>query len=197
MKVARIESGRRAREKTAAFLKALCALAVKEGAEDAREIACQPLPFADREEKPPGTPPDKRSRHWPAPLYPRDDLEPAFRAFPHAVVFRVDPGKGIGDQDRREALLTVYTITAKLESAGFYGGYHLTLGLAAGNCREVFCATEEKCQALKKGSPCRHPLKARVSMEACGLDIQEIAARAGWAASEAGKNYLMGMVFVD
>jgi predicted metal-binding protein len=197
MKVVRIEANPRDEKQVQAFLKALCELAVKEGADDARAIDCRPLPFAGREEKPPEAPPEKRSRHWPVPLYPKDDFLPALRAFGHAVVFRVDTGRGATDQGRRESLLKVYAIAMKLESAGFYGGYHLALGLAAGNCREVFCAGEEKCRALKRGSSCRHPLKARVSMEACGLDVSKIAARAGWAAPEAGEDYFVGMVLVD
>ncbi|MEW6079873.1 MAG: DUF2284 domain-containing protein [Thermodesulfobacteriota bacterium] len=193
MKVACIESGPKNREKTKTFLKELCELAVNEGADAAGEISCQALPFADQDEKPSEVLPEKRSRHWPEPVYPKDDLKLALQKFRHAVIFRVESGKGGGDPGRCEALLKVYTIASKLESAGFYGGYHLALGLAAGSCREVFCGKEEKCQALKNGSPCRHPLRARVSMEACGLDVREIAARAGWT----GEGFLVGMVFVD
>jgi predicted metal-binding protein len=202
MQVACIESGPKDREQIKAFLKALCELAAKEGADAAGDISCQPLPWVTREAKPPEVPPEKRSIHWPEPAYPRDDLKQALGKFQYAVVFRVDCGKtgadpAARDQDRQAALLKVYTIASKLESTAFYGGYHLALSLAAGNCREVFCGMEEKCRALKKGSPCRHPLRARLSMEACGLDVREIAARAGWAVSGAGDEYLMGMVFLD
>jgi predicted metal-binding protein len=71
--------------------------------------------------------------------------------------------------------LKTYEISAALESAGFYMGYHLSLGLAAGNCRSVFCADEKRCWPMIKGKVCVRPNMGRPSMEAAGIDAVAIA----------------------
>ena len=121
---------------------------------------------------------DYPSIHWPA-CYPRDDFEPALRAYQAGILFgvEVDPdmpdygGGPIVDPLHVKSYRLVYELTALIESACFYRGYHLALGLAAGNCRAVFCAGEKSCRAAIKGRACRHPYKARPSLEAMGLMI--------------------------
>ena len=85
---------------------------------------------------------DYPSIHWPA-CYPRDDFEPALRAYQAGILFgvEVDPdmpdygGGPIVDPLHVKSYRLVYELTALIESACFYRGYHLALGLAAGNCR--------------------------------------------------------------
>ncbi|MDD4238791.1 MAG: DUF2284 domain-containing protein [Desulfotomaculaceae bacterium] len=55
-------------------------------------------------------------------------------------------------------------IVLKLERAIFFAGYYKVLGYGCGAC--MLCKT---CNAEK----CMHPLDARPSMEACGIDVYE------------------------
>jgi predicted metal-binding protein len=129
------------------------------------------------------------SYHWPL-VYPNDSVEEAVAAYQKGVFFRLSPteripeymGGEIADPGHRELFHKVYEITAALESASFYYGYHLAMGFAVGNCRAVFCANEPGCQAMKKGRPCLHPYKARPSMEAVGIDTRLLARDLGWQA---------------
>jgi predicted metal-binding protein len=70
-------------------------------------------------------------------------------------------------------------IVAKIETLAFADAYHLTLGFAAGCCRGYLCHNQAICQVIDSGI-CRHPLMARPSMEACGMDAFGIAAKVGW-----------------
>ncbi|MFC1521424.1 DUF2284 domain-containing protein [Elusimicrobiota bacterium] len=56
-------------------------------------------------------------------------------------------------------------IAARLESKIFFEGYYKAFGIGGGPC--FFC---KKC-SLEKG--CKHPRRARPSMEACGIDVYE------------------------
>jgi hypothetical protein len=53
------------------------------------------------------------------------------------------------------------------------------LGFACGACKYLFCATEP-CSALVPGKGCRHPGRARGSMECAGMDVFTMAAKSGW-----------------
>jgi predicted metal-binding protein len=70
-------------------------------------------------------------------------------------------------------------IIAKLESEAFYDGYHLAMAFGGGPCQPYLCADQE-CAALVPGQRCRHPLKARPSMEAVGMDAYLMATKVGW-----------------
>jgi predicted metal-binding protein len=56
-------------------------------------------------------------------------------------------------------------IAVQLEREVFLAGYYKAFGLGSGPCR--YCG--DKPCALDKG--CRHPMEARPSMEACGIDV--------------------------
>jgi predicted metal-binding protein len=73
----------------------------------------------------------------------------------------------------------ILEIVAKIESQAFFDGYHLALAFGCGPCKHFFCPTKE-CSALVPGQPCRHPLKARSSMEGVGMDVFKMAAKVGW-----------------
>ena len=70
-------------------------------------------------------------------------------------------------------------IIAKLESEAFYDGDHLAMAVGGGPCQPYLCQDQE-CAALVPGQRCRHPLKARPSMEAAGMDAYIMAAKVGW-----------------
>ncbi|MDH7599809.1 MAG: DUF2284 domain-containing protein [Sedimentisphaerales bacterium] len=81
--------------------------------------------------------------------------------------------------DYRRALLIhfspkaqVKAIVAELERTVFLMGAWKAFGLGAGPC--YFCS---KCPV--PDGPCRHPERARPSMEACGIDVYSTVHRAG------------------
>ncbi len=80
---------------------------------------------------------------------------------------------------RHPAYLRNYEIVSKIESAAFYDGYLLAVGLAGGPCKLYFCLDKE-CSALVAGQPCRNALRARHSMEGVGMDVFTMAAKVGW-----------------
>jgi predicted metal-binding protein len=63
-------------------------------------------------------------------------------------------------------------IVAVLEREIFLDGHYKALGMASGPCR--FCKTCDTDQ------PCKHPYKARPSMEACGIDVYQTARNCGF-----------------
>lgn len=202
MVVARIRATRTDLERLRKDAEALCRQALKEGAESASVIACKDLRF--RKGKRAGTvraqAGERPSIHWPFPSYPLDSLKEALGRYRLAVVFRLQTPKA-GSEQGKAALEKLYRLVSNLESACFYKGYHLALGLASGNCREVFCSSERRCQAMIKGKPCLHPNKARLSIEACGLDPDALAASLEPSPSaergRQGSPGLLGMIFVD
>jgi predicted metal-binding protein len=192
----------------ASDLEALREMAIARGAAeasviDAARVVCDPA-VKKRVEASAGY----VSYHWPL-AYPKDSVEEAVAAYQKGVFFRVRPGGKSGekfpeymggpiaDPGHRGLFLKVYEITAALESASFYYGYHLAMGFAAGNCRAVFCADEPGCQAMKKGRPCLHPYKARPSMEAVGMDGRRLARDLGWQAAPGDdEGFLAALVLV-
>ncbi len=75
--------------------------------------------------------------------------------------------------------LKLYEIVSKIEAEAFYDGYHLALGFGVGSCKSFFCSKDE-CSALIAGQGCKHPLRARSSMEGAGMDVYKMATKAGW-----------------
>lgn len=75
--------------------------------------------------------------------------------------------------------MKIHEIVTGLESRAFYDGYHLAVGFACGACKSVFCPGQP-CSALVPGNACRHPSKARGSMECAGMDVFTMASSVGW-----------------
>lgn len=131
------------------------------------------------------------SIHWPL-TYPKDELQEAVEAFEWAVFFRLPvdetmPAYGGGPilkESHRRLFLKIYEIVTKIESTAFYMGYHLTIGLAAGNCRAVFCKDENRCWPMLKGRACVRPNMGRPSMEAAGIDSVTMAKYLKWKIPE-------------
>jgi len=191
-------------------LEALCELAVEEGAHECAVVECKDLVFKDMPTDAPDVPVEERSIFWPVPHFPKDSLQDTIRQYRWAVAFRLNIDDEESREERRDyddrssghrysenaAKERIFKIAGLVEAASFYKGFYLAIGLAAGNCKDVFCRTDKKCQALTVGKPCRHPLRPRPSIKACGLDPESIADKAGW--KDIGENaFLMGMVFID
>lgn len=114
---------------------------------------------------------------------------------------------GHRDEDIRARLRSQtknHEIISKIEAEAFYDGYQFALGLANGSCKHFLCPDIE-CSALIRGEGCRHPLKARASMEGWGMDAYTMAARAGWdiypiggatSPSDVPHGVRLGLVFI-
>jgi predicted metal-binding protein len=75
----------------------------------------------------------------------------------------------VTDDIKRSTDLTV--IVARLERDIFLAGYYKAFALGAGPC--------SLCAECPKGV-CRHPAKARPSMESCGIDVFQTARNNGY-----------------
>jgi len=84
-------------------------------------------------------------------------------------------------------------IAAALEREMFLAGYYKAFGLGSGPCR--YC---DEC-AFDDG--CRHPERARPSMEACGIDVFETVRRNGYdievVRHRRDRQHYYGLVLVD
>jgi predicted metal-binding protein len=95
--------------------------------------------------------------------------------------------KAIEENRMRPFRKNIHDIVSRLESEAFYDGYPLAMGFAAGSCKKTFCP-DAGCSALIPGQECRHPLRARPSMESVGMNVYAMASRVGWEIYPIGKN---------
>lgn len=187
-------------------------LAAAEGATVARVVPAAAIPFDDRVVMkcavpkcfgygtcgncPPYAPPVERMRaiaaQYELAVVVGLDVEPAVLVRDRATIL-----------ERVAAYKSVFSIVAAIESAAFYDGHYLSLGLAAGSCKSTFCHDLD-CAVLA-GQKCRHNLVARPSMEAVGIDCYRLAADLGWEMYPVGSSVsaaslptgvLLGMVLV-
>jgi len=166
------------------FQKELCLLAKKNGAENANIIKVSNIVFNQNELN---CPQHEKSFYYPQVQYDKDPIQHILNKFHWAVVFSLD---------QQQNLKRVYEITAIIESHCFYNNFHLAVGLAAGNCRPIFCSSLYECQAMTIGKGCSFPMMARPSIEACNIDLEQLANQANFS-NYHPNNYYLGMIFVD
>jgi len=68
----------------------------------------------------------------------------------------------------------LHRIVHKVEAQAFALGYRFAVGFIAGSCK--LCT---ECVAINSPEHCRHPFRARPSMEAMGIDVFKTAENAG------------------
>ncbi|MGI6655310.1 MAG: DUF2284 domain-containing protein [Desulfobulbus sp.] len=106
------------------------------------------------------------------------------KLLPHyrwVLAFKIDaPLAELSGPGRLPLARTIHRIAAVLEQTGIDLGISPALGLAAGSCRDLFCADLDCCVVLQHGSPCPHANKVRPSLSAVGVDFARIAEAAGW-----------------
>ncbi|WP_319585517.1 DUF2284 domain-containing protein [uncultured Desulfobulbus sp.] len=121
-----------------------------------------------------------------APGCPPHALHPSvfreqLRAYRHILVFKIDaPVADLMGTKRLPLARSIHRIAATLEKAARSRGMLQARGLAAGSCKELFCAAEEACAVLNKHQPCRHPDLARPSISALGVNFTSLAESVGW-----------------
>jgi predicted metal-binding protein len=113
------------------------------------------------------------------------ELREILKGFHWAVFFIMDVPSEVIVRDKatikeRVAVYQkVYKIVSEVESMAFHDGHYLAFAFAAGSCRHTFCGQQETCQAME-GKKCRFSLLSRPSMEAVGIDVYHMVAKAGW-----------------
>jgi predicted metal-binding protein len=87
----------------------------------------------------------------------------------------------------------LYKIIDQIESLCLKAGYTFTAGLSAGSCS--LC---KQCVGISSGLPCRHPFRARPSLEGLGVDALATARKAGISLGFNQQNTSwVGLVLVD
>ena len=130
------------------------------------------------------------------------------RAYRNMLVFKIDvPIADLMSGRRLPLARAIHRIAAALEKAARSRDMIHARGLAAGSCKELFCAAEEACRVLNKQQPCLHPDLARPSISALGVNFTSLAESIGWqfdkidpdqAAKDAPAMGLMaGLVLLD
>lgn len=115
-----------------------------------------------------------------------DEARKMVNNFSYAIFYKIEvPTELVAGPKAREgklygpSALKNHEIASKIEAEAFHDGYHLAVAFAGGACKTIFCPDKE-CSALIPGQGCRAPLRARASMEAIGMDVYRMTARAGW-----------------
>ena len=93
------------------------------------------------------------------------------------------PGKGSTKTEQRRVLLfhkKGSDVIDGLERQAYKDGYHLSMGLGGGSCKDYLCQGMI-CQFLDSGR-CRFPQRARPAIEALGIDVMKLVNEAGWSA---------------
>jgi len=183
-------------------LQSLCRLALQKGAAGSVVIEVKELVFNTAIKRMVEMDDAYPSIHWPL-SYFKDDLSETLKLYEKAVIFSVQKpagapafvGGGKYDQSLVTPLFHLFDLAGIMESAAFYMGWQLSLSLAAGNCRGVFCRDQKRCIAMLKGRNCIHPYKSRPSVESAGIDAAMTAKKAGFP-SETIDDYLYGILFV-
>lgn len=85
-------------------------------------------------------------------------------------------------------------IISKVEAAAFNMGYRFAAGFSGGSCK--LC---DECVVKQSSVICRHPLKARPSMEAVGIDVFKTAEQTGIIDNTSIRDTIIvyGLVLVD
>jgi predicted metal-binding protein len=106
-------------------------------------------------------------------------------ALPSEMIATAEKGKNLSNLGKdkdfmdkynqfiRDSWTEFHEMVCKVEAKAFSLGYRYAAGLTGGSCK--LC---DRCVGQKSGEQCRHPFKARPSMEAMGIDVLETAKRA-------------------
>jgi predicted metal-binding protein len=97
------------------------------------------------------------------------------------LVFKIDaPISVLMGPERVGVARRIHRIAAALEQEALSRGFAQARGLAAGSCKELFCAEEAACVVLKDQQPCPHSDLARPSISALGVNFTALADSVGW-----------------
>lgn len=120
----------------------------------------------------------------PPALPPVDEFRSMLERYSWALLLQVAVPVGAEDAPAREedgyrGQSQLHQLVNDLEGEALRRGYTLAAGLIGGTCR--LCAT---CVGQGSAETCRHPFRARPSMEAMGIDVQDTCREAGLSLGE-------------
>ena len=121
-----------------------------------------------------------------APGCPPHALRPAefrqlLREFELALVFKINASLADLRGNKRLAIARqIHVIAATLEREATGHGCNRAFAIAAGSCKELFCADQESCLVLEGGLPCPHADTVRPSLSALGSHFERLAHAVGW-----------------
>ncbi len=134
-----------------------------------------------------------RTPHCPPNTPQPEFMRKVFSQYQKALVFRRDlkpvadytrisetQDAPTGGHRRRPFHKQTWEILGQLESHIQSKGYDLAMGFGGGCCNSNLC--EMAPCAVSQDQACRHPLRARPSMEAVGIDVFDLASKLGWDA---------------
>ncbi len=102
--------------------------------------------------------------------------------FRHALVFKIDASLIDLCGDKRIAIARqIHRIAARVEDAADRHGFGQAFAIAAGSCKDLFCAESKTCLVLSGKRPCPHADTVRPSLSALGVNFALLAQSAGWA----------------
>lgn len=111
------------------------------------------------------------------------DFREYIKAYDSAIIFKIDVSVADMMSEKREgAFKRIFQIATGVETAAKNDGFESAEGYAAGSCKPVFCPEHKACQGLV--DECRHPDKARPSMESVGMNVMKAVQDAGWKIQE-------------
>lgn len=120
-----------------------------------------------------------------------DDFRRVLRAYSHAILVQLEADVDSSDKSRgrldaaaaRKLQMStgahamekrLHSLIADLEALAFKNGFYLAAGLIGSEC--LLC---DECVGQTSGRSCRHPFKARPSMQALGIDVIKTSKKAG------------------
>jgi predicted metal-binding protein len=107
-------------------------------------------------------------------LIPAEMMEEIRRADDVAALYKSDSFLDSYKKFLDPIKLKLHRIIREVEAQAFALGYRFATGFIAGSCK--LCS---ECVAIDSQEPCRHPFRARPSMEAVGIDVFKTAENAG------------------
>ena len=102
-----------------------------------------------------------------------DEFKNLLSMYSEAILIQVK-ARGCSEEEIIAAELHVQNLISDLETKALMQGNYFIAGFGAAQCR--LCP---KCVGVKSGESCRHPFRARPSMEAVGINVYKTCDNAG------------------
>lgn len=140
-----------------------------------------------------------------------DDFRRTLKAYRSAILVQLEAGVDSVDKSKHklDGRLTdqlhrkagahtserrLHAIIGDLETLAFKSGFYMAAGLIGSEC--LLC---EECVGQASNEACRHPFRARPSMQALGIDVIRTSRRAGLAVEFSSKTKVRwtGILLLD
>lgn len=107
-----------------------------------------------------------------------DEFRKVVNRYSKAILIQKEAKVAPGEEHDRTVIFTpaneLHRLVNEVEREAFHLGFRFAAGFIGGSCK--LC---DECVTVGSGLPCKHPFKARPSMEAMGIDVFQTAQNAG------------------